>query len=276
MISAAGVAVPKATWTVSDMIEAAKRLTKDTGDPATSQYGIVLNWTWWAEYVPWMRGHGGDVLSADGKKCTVDAAGSIEGLEAMTGLVTKHKVAPPPGTNFGGDPFNLGKVAMMATIRNGAAAIRKANVGFDWDAEVRPAMPKKRVTGMGTAGNAVSTQTKTPDAAWTLAKYLISPPAQKIYASTYANVPVLKSMSNDPSWRSLAAPPANAEAFVKAADFGTLPPEFPLACGSVYNGDVQRFMNEAINNVLSGKIGASPALGEAARQINACLATGAR
>ncbi|MGH2354036.1 MAG: ABC transporter substrate-binding protein [Chloroflexota bacterium] len=271
----AGVPFPKPSWTVNDLIEAAKKLTKDTGDPATSQYGITLSWTWWAEYVPWMRGHGGDMLAADGRKSAIDSPGSIEGIEAMTSLVTRHRVAPPPGTNFGGDAFNLGKVAMMSTIRVGAANIRKANVDFDWDAEIRPAMPKKRVTGMGTAGNAVSTQTKTPDDAWTLAKYMISPPAQKIYAATYANVPVLKSMRNDPSWRNLAPPPANTEAFVAASEYGTLPPEFPLDCGSVYNGDVQTYMNTAINDVLAGKSGVAPALQDAARQINACLATNA-
>jgi multiple sugar transport system substrate-binding protein len=62
----AGAELPKPTWTVDDLITAAKRLTKATGDPATSQYGVNLNWTWWAEYVPWMRGYGGDMLSADG------------------------------------------------------------------------------------------------------------------------------------------------------------------------------------------------------------------
>ncbi|HEX2037522.1 MAG TPA: sugar ABC transporter substrate-binding protein [Chloroflexota bacterium] len=276
MFTASGVPFPKPTWTVDDLIDAAKRLTKDTGDPATSQYGINLNWTWWAEYVPWMRGYGGDMLSEDGRRCTIDSPASVEGIEAMTGLVTRHRVAPPPGTNFGGDAFNLGKVAMMATIRNGAAAIRRAQVDFDWDAEIRPAMPRKRVTGMGTAGNAVSTQTKAPDDAWILAKYMISPTAQRIYAGTYASVPVLRSMRNDPSWRNLAPPPANTEAFVAAADIGTLPPEFPLACGSVYTGDVQQIMNTAFNAILTGSSGVAPAMGDAARQINACLASNAK
>ena len=79
---------PKPTWMVDDPIAAARRLTKATGDPATSQYGLNLNWTWWAEYVPWMRGYGGDMLSADGKKCTIDGAGAIEAMDKMASLVT--------------------------------------------------------------------------------------------------------------------------------------------------------------------------------------------
>ena len=94
------------------------------------------------------------------------------------------------------------------------------------------------VTGMSTAGATVTTQTKHPDeacrAAGRLTKYFVSPPAQRNYAATYAAAPVLQSMRNDSSWRGLPPPPANHEAFVKAADSGTLPPEVPLDCGSVY------------------------------------------
>ncbi|HEV2123022.1 MAG TPA: hypothetical protein VGW38_09645 [Chloroflexota bacterium] len=59
---------------------------------------------------------------------------------------------------------------------------------------------------------------------------------------------------------------------VAAADHGTLPPEFPLACGSVYNGQVQQYMNDAINSILASTTGTATPLKDAARQINACLA----
>jgi multiple sugar transport system substrate-binding protein len=274
LFQAAGAEMPKPTWTVDDMITAAKRLTVDSGDPASSQYGLTLSWTAWSEYVPWMRGYGGDMISADGKKSALDASGTIDGIDAMAGLVTKHKVAPPIGTNFGGNAFYLGKVAMMFSIRNATVGIRKGvGSNFDWDVELRPAFPSKRVTGMGTAGEGVSTQTKNPDQAWQLAKYTISPPAQKIYATSYGAIPVLKSMRDDPSWRSLPAPPANADAFVKAADYGTLPPDFPLACGTVYVGDLNVLMTNTLTDIVNGKVAAGSALRDAATQVNNCMAT---
>jgi multiple sugar transport system substrate-binding protein len=277
MFQQAGTELPKPTWTVDDMITAAKRLTNDTGDPATSTYGLTLSWTAWAEYVPWMRGYGGDMAGADPKKSLIDAAGSIDGIDAMASLVTRHKVAPRIGTNFGGNAFHLGKVAMMFGIRNASVAIRR-NVGanFDWDVELRPAFPKKRVTGMGTAGEGVSTQTKHPDAAWQLAKYTISPPAQKIYATSYGSIPVLQSMRNDPSWRSLPAPPANADVFVKAADYGTLPPDFPQACGTVYVGDLNVLMTKTLTDIVNGEVAASAGLRAAAAQVNNCMASAAK
>jgi multiple sugar transport system substrate-binding protein len=272
MFQSAGVELPKPTWTVDDQLAAAKRLTRDTGDPGTSQYGIGFNFPAWTEYGAWVRGYGGDMLAADGRRCVIDGPAAIDAIEAMTALVTRHKVAPPPGTNFGGDAFQLGKVAMMATIRNGAAQLRKAKVEFDWDAEIRPAFPKQRLTGMGTHGWAVSTQTKSPEAAWKLTSYMISRPAQEIFARSYATVPVLRSMRNDASWRSLPAPPNNHEAFVKAADFGTIAPEFPLECGSANFGTVSQIMRDAITDVLGGKQGASTALRDAAAKINSCMA----
>jgi len=273
MFQQAGVEFPKPTWTMDDMIAAAKRLTKEGESPSQSQYGLILSWTAWAEYVPWMRGYGGDFVSEDGKKQMIDAPGSIDGIDAMASLVTKHKVAPPIGTDFGGNAFQLGKVGMMFSIRNATVAIRK-NVGanFEWDVELRPAFPKKRVTGMGTAGEGVSTQTKHPDDAWQLVKYTVSPAAQKIYATSYGSIPVLQSMRNDPSWRSLPAPPANADAFIKAADYGTLPPDTPLSCGTVYVGDLNVLMTSTLTDIVNGKVAPATGLRAAATQVNSCMA----
>jgi multiple sugar transport system substrate-binding protein len=277
LFQAAGVPLPTFTWTIDDLVNAAKQLTKVGDDPPSSQYGVTLSWTWWAEYVPWVRGFGGDVGTADGKKFTMDAPEAIAGIQAMTDLVTKYRVAPPPGTDFGGNPWLLGKVAMTVSNRNLSQTTRqKAATNFDWDAEVRPIFPKKRLSGIGTQGWAVSTQTKHPEEAWQVTKYHITPPAQRIFAQTYAAVPILQSMRTDPAWRDLAPPPANHDAFVKMADYGTLPPEFALECGSVYTGQINDIATSAITSILTGKAAAAAALRDATTQINACLATASR
>ena len=273
MFRQAGVDLPKPNWTIDDFISTARRLTKDSGDEKQRQFGVMMSWTAWSEYVPWMRGYGGDMLSPDGKKSGIDLPGSIEGIDAMASLVTRHKVAPPIGYDFGGDGFNLGRVGMRFSIRNAVIGIRNAvRDNFEWDVELRPAFPKKRVGGMGTQGVTVTTTTKHPDVSWNAAKYTISPAGQKIYASQYGSVPVLKSMRNDPVWRNLPAPPANVEAFIKAADYGTLPPDFPDICGTVYIGDLNVLMTQALTDIVNGKVAAAAALRDAASQVNACMA----
>jgi hypothetical protein len=79
-------------------------------------------------------------------------------------------------------------------------------------------------------------------------------------------------MRNDPSWRNLPAPPANADAFVKAADYGTLPPDTPLSCGTVYVGDLNVLMTNTLTDIVNGKVAAGPALRDAATQVNNCMA----
>jgi multiple sugar transport system substrate-binding protein len=272
MFQDAGVALPTPTWTINDLIQAAHKLTKPSNNPKTAQYGINLSWTWWAEYVPWMRGYGGDIVSTDGKKFIGDQSNAVAGIQAMADLILKEQVAPRLGMSFGGDPFVTGHVAMTHTIRDSVPGYRR-DIGsrFEWDVQIWPAFPKKHVTGMGTQGYTMTTDTKVPDQAWELAKYYVSVAGQRILASTYSTVPVLISMAKDPSWYKLPPPPNNNAAFTESAKFGTLPPVFPPGCGSVYTGQIDQVMTNTLDKILRGSVDAQTGLTQAASQINACL-----
>lgn len=272
MFDKASVGLPTAKWTIQDLVSAAKQLTHATNDPKTTQYGINASWNWWAVYVPWMRGYGGDMMSADGKTFIGDQPAAVAGIQAMAYLTTKDKVAPPPGMSFGGDPFALGHVAMTHATRDSIPQYRATIAGkFDWDVQLWPAFPKKHVTGMGTQGFAFTTASKQPEQAWTVTKFFVSKDGQKIFASTYSAVPSLKSMANDPSWRSLPPPPSNNDVFIQSAAIGTLPPVLPLNCGSVYTGQVNQLMNNAFDKILRGTA-AQQVLSDVGQQINACVA----
>lgn len=272
MFDKAGVGLPKPDWTIQDLVDAAIQLTKPSTSPQSAQYGISLNWTWWAEYVPWMRGYGGDVASGDGKQFTGDQPDAAAGIQAMADLIVKHKAAPPVGASFGGDPFATGHVAMSHTIRDLVPTFRQGIANrFEWDVQIWPTFPKSHVTGMGTQGVAVGSQTKNPYPAWDLAKYYVSTAGQRVLAATYTTVPVRISMADDPSWRKLSPPPSNNDVFTKSAAFGTLPPTFPLSCGNVYTGQIQQVMNNTLDEILRGTVTAQAGLRKAAEQINACL-----
>lgn len=272
MFDKAGVGLPKANWKIQDLIDAAVKLTKPTDDPKTTQYGINLPWTWWAEYVPWMRGYGGDIVSSDGKKFIGDQPEAVAGIQAMADLILKYKVAPPLSMSFGGDPFVLGHIAMTHTIRDVLPTFRAGIAGkFEWDVQTWPAFPKKHVTGMGTQGYAFTTDTKYPDQAWKVVEFFVSKDGQDILASNYTTVPVRISMANDPVWRKLPPPPSNNAVYSDSAAIGTLPPVLPLGCGSVYTGQLSQVMNNTIDKILRGTEKVEPALHAVATQINSCL-----
>lgn len=273
MFEKAGVGLPQKDWKIQDLIDAAVKLTKPTDDPKTTRYGINLPWNWWAEYVPWMRGYGGDLVSSDGKRFIGDQPEAVAGIQAMADLILKHKVAPPLTTSFGGDPFVLGNVAMTHTIRDVVPTFRNGIADkFEWDVQIWPAFPKKHVTGMGTQGYAFTTDSKHPDQAWQVVAFFVSKEGQEILAGNYTTIPVRISMANDPSWRNLPPPPSNNTVFIDSAAIGTLPPELPLGCGSVYTGQTSELMNNAIDKILRGKEKAESALHEVATQINSCIA----
>ncbi len=269
----AGVPLPTDKWTINDLVDAAKKLSQPGSDPSTAKYGINLNWTWWAEYVPWMRGYGGDIVSGDGKTFTGHEGGAVDGIQAMVDLVGKDRVAPPSTMKFAKDPFTTGQVAMAHGIRGSVATYRTAIADhFEWDVQLWPTFPQKHITGMGTQGFAVTSGTKQTDSAWALTSFVVSPAGQRVLASNYSIVPVRISMANDPSWRKLAPPPANNDIFIQSAAIGTLPPVFPPNCGSVYTGQINQIMTKAITQALTGVTTAKTALQDAAQQINGCLA----
>lgn len=276
LFSNAGVPFPTATWTISDLVNAATKLSQPGTDPASAKYGINLNWTWWAEYVPWMRGYGGDIVSSDGKSFTGDQGGAVDGIQAMADLIVKQRVAPPTTMKFAKDPFTTGQVAMVHSIRDSVPTYRTAIAGhFEWDVQLWPRFPQKHVTGMGTQGFAVTSGTKHTDQAWALTSFVVSPAGQRVLASDYSTVPVRISLANDPSWRKLPPPPASDDVFTQSASIGTLPPVFPLNCGSVYTGQLNQIMSKALHQALTGATTAKTALQAAAQQINGCLAQNA-
>src|SRR5712692_9637174 len=64
----AGDPLPTATWTWDDYISECQIIRKATGNHlfGYDDKGLISNAIWWARYVPFIRGYGGDILSKDG------------------------------------------------------------------------------------------------------------------------------------------------------------------------------------------------------------------
>jgi len=271
----AGAELPSPDWTWDDFIRNGLKIIAEkdkTGKPnvwAMSNAG----WSWWAWVCPWLVGYGSDYLSKDGKKSMWSEPKSLEAMEAYTSLWTKHGIAMPLGTDVGGDPFILGKVATFFHIPGLRKSFRE-NIGdkFEWDVQLMPKMPDgKHRTGMGTYGFSIYAKSKQPQLAWDFIKYLCSPTAQLIIAKSYAGAPLLKSLANDPEWLNLPPPPANNRAFTDGAADAILPRTYPLECGSLYTGEVNQAISTALESVLRGKATVQEAFTEVDKRIQPCL-----
>lgn len=275
MFDKAGAPTPKPDWTWDDMVKSCVTIREKTkeyclgigGAPGTGQ-----GEDWWAYYVPWMRGYGGDVMDKDGKKATLNSPETIAGIQAYVDLWTKYDIALPLDFDAGGNCFLNQKCAVFLMIPGFMSAVRGLQPQpFEWDVEVIPSHPKGRFTGMGTYGYAVSANATDPQAAWDFVKYLASKDAQLAIATNYAGTPLLRSLREDPKLVNLAPPPKNITAFIKNGANGILPTYFPGDCGSLYAGQINQEIKDAIDGAIKAGTKVADALNAANDNIQKCL-----
>lgn len=260
---------PDSTW--DDIINSCKMIKEKTNAWCVPYSSLK----WWATYVPWIVGYGGDVLSADGKTAMFSTPETLAGLQAFTDMWTKDGIGEPSDFDVGADCFQQGECALNLTIPGPMASLRALNPQpFDWDVEVIPSLPKGKVTGMGTYGFTVTADAKDPQLAWEFVKGLLSAQTQKAIALNYSGMPLLKSLRNDPDILALPGPPDNIEAFLKNGENGITPKYFPGNCGSLYAGKINSEINDAFDAVVDGGASVQDAFTTANDDIQACLDQG--
>lgn len=273
MFEAAGAPLPTAESTWEDIANSCKIILEKTGNfclPAGANGGTAK---WWAIYVPWIVGYGGQILSEDGKTVMLSSPESLAGLEAYTNLWTKDGIGQPFDFDAGGDCFLVGKCALQFTIPGPMASLRAVDPQpFEWDVEVIPSMPDgTKVTGMGTYGFSITANAKDPQLAWDFIKGLLSAETQKQITLNYSGMPLLKSLRNDPDILALSGPPDNIEAFMNNGANGITPTYFPGNCGSLYAGQITTEIADAFDAVIVGGASVADAFTTANDNIQACL-----
>ncbi len=227
---------------------------------------------WWAVYVPWIVGYGGDVLSEDRTTVMLSSPESLAGLEAYTDMWTKHGIGQPFDFDAGGDCFLVGKCALNLTIPGPMQGVRALEPQpFEWDVEVIPTLPNGKVTGMGTYGFSITANAEDPQLAWDFIKGLLSAETQKAITLRYSGMPLLKSLRNDPDILALPGPPDNIEAFMDNGANGITPTYFPGECGSLYAGRINTEIADAFDAVIIGGASVADAFTVANDNIQSCL-----
>ncbi len=274
----AGLEPPSADWTWDEFIEQCK--TVQEANEGVQCLGIGADgasaggFDWWALVVPWIRGYGGDVLSEDGTQSTLSSEEAIAGLQAYADLWTEHDVAIPLGSDLGGNCFINQRCATWLSIPIFAGIFRDGIEpgAFNWDVQVIPSHPEGRFTGMGTFGFAVSADTEHPQEAWDFVKSIITEEGQEQLALTYRAMPLLRSMAESDIFEQLEPPPANyQEAFIGGQEYGILPRNYPVECGSLYTGQVNAAIRGALEQVIRGQATAAEVFPGVDAEIQACL-----
>ena len=251
-----GVKPPDASWTMSDLVEAARRLTKPNGE----QWGASLNvGGGYPLQATWLAPWGARFLNEDETETYIDSREAIEALEFWYDLRARRNFSPMPGqpaANWLG-----GNVAMMHSGPWAYRAIVANKPDFVADIADWPKGPKGRGTSSMGSGYPVSSQSKHAEDAWLwLSEYLGKDEQRSVlgqFVTTGKGTPVRYSLLA--KWeRSPFAPPSAkiiAPALREYAVVGR--PITPV------QADLNKVVNDALNEVWAGQ----SSMAQAARQI---------
>ncbi len=272
----AQIKYPDDTWTWDKYVETAARLTADqsgrrTGesgfDPRNiTQYGSA---TLRGDYWYWIWANGGDILTPDKTKSTIDSQVAIDTLQWMADLHTKQVIMPTPAfPDSNPTGFESGRIALQPHGRWSVATYRQLGQ-FAWD--VAP-MPKGKAGRIGYgwfSGMSVLQATKYPAEAWEFCKWCGTDPGQKVLAEFGQTVPPMPRLANSDLFLK-SSPPANNKAYLEAIANVRIHPTAWIIESTDYNN----ILNPALNEVWSGAKPAKAALQPLVGQLNEVLARG--
>jgi multiple sugar transport system substrate-binding protein len=183
LLDAAGLKYPTTdwddrSWDYNKMLDYAKKLTHDVGNPEKQVFGILNNdspnkKTW---------AFGGDFFRPEayttavmGEPTIVNNT-NIDAIQFNVDLIHKYKVAPNQATLDAvsqiGDPFMTGRVAMVINGGWGFWAYKPAE--FRWGVAPIPYADNRQISLYVDPWN-ISAKSKHPDEAWELIKYITDP-----------------------------------------------------------------------------------------------------
>ncbi len=172
-----GVTYPDASWTHDDYLAAMKKLAHDTdGDGKTDIWGSMIDIGWDRLQVH-INAWGGHIVDpTDPTKCDIDSPQALAALEWVRARMWDDEVMATftDVNNVGTQAaFYSGKLAMVEDGSWGLKNILE-NADFRIGVAPIPAGPAKRVTLSTTDGFGIYSQTRHPQEAWELMKFLVS------------------------------------------------------------------------------------------------------
>jgi multiple sugar transport system substrate-binding protein len=173
-------AMPDRSWTLDQLLELCKRLTRPSGDPSSSSWGYAVYTA--ARGIKCMaRAWGGETFSADGKKSLFSTEPVVNAVTWIYEMMHKHRVAPTP------DDLRGIQGGASTLFGNGRAPMTRSSTSYLRTAQeqVKPpakywAAPHPRPSGANTNNGSawesdvwtMSAATKYPDHAWPLMAHL--------------------------------------------------------------------------------------------------------
>lgn len=260
MFVKAGLPVPNelfgyGKWSWKDFLETAQKLTKD------GVYGIALDSGRWKIFPPqagalWIRGP---------KEVVVNTPKFAEAIQFNADLWLKYKVAPnmeEQADESPADRFAHKKAAMYIVGR--WMTMRYKDLPFEWDIAPLPYY-RKMYTWVDLVAYCIAKDSKNPDTAWKLVRFLTGVEGQKLMAAAGHAIPSRRSVAYSPSFLDVL-PQRGIHNGVH------LIPYYGVALVFDHWGEIWTAINRALEPVWIGKKTALEAVKDAQKEIDRIMA----
>ncbi|NLN20155.1 MAG: extracellular solute-binding protein [Firmicutes bacterium] len=263
LLSQAGLAFPRETWTWDDAIQVGKALTRDiSGDGVPDQWGLQM-------YYPHMAwSYGERLFAADGKSMIIDDPVRLAGISVWADLRSGRTGVHAPS----GDSLVNALAGTVAMVHRGVFDVPKFRVQaqFDWDVVAMPYVDYKgqrsRTTFMSPEMWAIAASSPHPELAKDFVRFIMQPEQALEFHALGAVIPTQTSIAS----RTFLGitPPENLVAFIEAMDYAGE----QFWANPAYN-EYQRTLlsGPTVTRMWRGEIPVEIAVPEILRQVNAIM-----
>ena len=196
----AGLNYPDTTWTYSDFLAAAIKLTSSDADPAKKIWGTILDDGGSTAIDTWIYSNCGKIISDDHRKSSVLEPASVAAFQSYIDLIQKYHVAPMPDPSQSmGQKFMQGRIAMMLNFDVSKQELSRAQ--FHWDVTRPPSGVAGIVDRQNGQAFGISKTSEHSAEAWQLIKFIVTlPTKQGINELFNTSMPVYKPLANSPEF----------------------------------------------------------------------------
>ena len=219
----ANLPFPAKGWTWDDFIHAARELAKlkaADGDAITGSEFV----TWSIMVRTYLRTEGCEALADDLETIKVDEPAAIAALERLrgwrhdeTGTLTpgNSKIVTGPSVFLGGNVGMAGPFGRWVVPSYRGIPKPGEPGGFDWDFAPLPRGSKEANCAL-TVSWSIARDSKHPEEAWKLVKWLTGEKSQAANARLGLAIPTMKAVAESPAFLDATLPPANNQGYLDA------------------------------------------------------------
>jgi multiple sugar transport system substrate-binding protein len=266
MFDEAKIKYPDESWTLENLLEAAKAMTNPGKQQWGWDYSYIGNWAMESMY---FRPFGADVFNDDETGSLLASDAGVAAMQWWSDLLLKHKTAPTPSEKQAIQtvPFAVGRVAMYyAPPWNEPTFIKFGGDKLKWDVAPMPKGPKDRTSAAMGSNYAITKDSKNPDAAWTYtSQYMSKDGMEFMWSCRGTGIPTRKSAQ--PCFLTAPTHPPGAKHWVEGLSYMKMGrPVQPAA------DEVIRIMTREYDNLFLGQATAKEAHEAIKKQIDPLLA----